>query len=50
MATITGLRGASIWREDVKKLLPFYRDVLGLKNPPIQGGVSTVRHGRSACS
>jgi len=31
MARITGLRGASIWRDDVKKLLPFYRDVLGLK-------------------
>ena len=28
---ITGLRGASIWSEDVKNLLPFYRDVLGLK-------------------
>jgi hypothetical protein len=27
---ITGLRGASIWSEDVKNLLPFYRDVLGL--------------------
>jgi predicted enzyme related to lactoylglutathione lyase len=31
MAMITGLRGASIWSEDVKNLLPFYRDVLGLK-------------------
>ena len=28
---ITGLRGASIWSEDVKNLLPFYRDVLRLK-------------------
>jgi hypothetical protein len=28
---ITGLRGASIWSEDVKNLLPFYRDVLGLQ-------------------
>ena len=27
---IKGLRGASIWSEDVKNLLPFYRDVLGL--------------------
>jgi hypothetical protein len=27
---ITGLRGASIWTEDVN-LLRFYRDVLGLK-------------------
>jgi len=31
MAMITGLRGASIWSEDVKNLLPFYRDVLGLQ-------------------
>jgi hypothetical protein len=31
MAMIQGLRGASIWSEDVKNLLPFYRDVLGLK-------------------
>jgi predicted enzyme related to lactoylglutathione lyase len=28
---IKGLRGASIWSEDVKNLLPFYRDILGLK-------------------
>ena len=28
---ITGFAGASIWSEDVSKLLPFYRDVLGLK-------------------
>ena len=28
---IKGLLGASIWSEDVKNLLPFYRDVLGLK-------------------
>ena len=28
---ITELRGASIWSEDLNKLLPFYRDVLGLK-------------------
>jgi predicted enzyme related to lactoylglutathione lyase len=27
---ITGLRGASIWSEDLNHLLPFYRDVLGL--------------------
>src|SRR2546428_12047102 len=26
-----GLRGASIWSEDLGNLLPFYRDVLGLK-------------------
>jgi glyoxylase I family protein len=31
MSMIKGLRGASIWSEDVKKLLPFYRDVLGLE-------------------
>ena len=28
---IKGLRGASIWSENVNNLLPFYRDVLGLK-------------------
>ena len=27
---ITGLRGATIWSEDLNRLLPFYRDVLGL--------------------
>src|SRR6059058_1803640 len=27
---ITGLRGATIWSEDLNNLLPFYRDVLGL--------------------
>jgi len=27
---ITGLGGATIWSEDLNKLLPFYRDVLGL--------------------
>ena len=27
---IKGLRGATIWSEDLTKLLPFYRDVLGL--------------------
>lgn len=27
---IKGLRGATIWSEDVGTLLPFYRDVLGL--------------------
>jgi len=27
---ITGLRGATIWSEDVNNLRPFYRDVLGL--------------------
>jgi predicted enzyme related to lactoylglutathione lyase len=28
---ITGLGGATIWSENHKNLLPFYRDVLGLK-------------------
>jgi predicted enzyme related to lactoylglutathione lyase len=28
---IKGLRGASIWSEDLNNLLPFYRDLLGLK-------------------
>lgn len=27
---ITGLRGATIWSDDLDRLLPFYRDVLGL--------------------
>jgi len=27
---ITGIRGATIWSEDLNNLLPFYRDVLGL--------------------
>ena len=27
---IQGLRGATIWSEDLDKLLPFYRDLLGL--------------------
>ena len=28
---ITGLAGASIWSNDLNNLLPFYRDLLGLK-------------------
>ena len=28
---LTGLSGASIWSEDINNLLPFYRDLLGLK-------------------
>ena len=28
---IKGLRGATIWSEDLANLLPFYRDVLGLR-------------------
>jgi catechol 2,3-dioxygenase-like lactoylglutathione lyase family enzyme len=27
---IKGLRGATIWSEDLNRLLPFYRDLLGL--------------------
>jgi Glyoxalase/Bleomycin resistance protein/Dioxygenase superfamily len=32
MTMIQGLRGASIWSQDVKNLLPLYRDALGLKS------------------
>ena len=28
---IKGLRGATIWSEDLNNLLPFYRDTLGLR-------------------
>ena len=28
---LTGLSGATIWSEDLNNLLPFYRDVLGLR-------------------
>ena len=28
---IRGLRGATIWSEDLNHLLPFYRDLLGFK-------------------
>jgi catechol 2,3-dioxygenase-like lactoylglutathione lyase family enzyme len=28
---LKGLSGASLWSEDLKNLLPFYRDVLGLE-------------------
>ena len=28
---ITGLRGATIWSENLNNLLPFYRDLLGFK-------------------
>ena len=30
---IKGLRGATIWSEDLNNRLPFYRDVLGLQTP-----------------
>jgi catechol 2,3-dioxygenase-like lactoylglutathione lyase family enzyme len=60
---ITGLRGASIWSEDVKNLLPFYRDVLGLEvgferpgfvvlgplgTPALALGTHSEVHGRNA--
>jgi predicted enzyme related to lactoylglutathione lyase len=60
---ITGLRGASIWSEDVKNLLPFYRDVLGLRvgfespgfvvlgelgTPALALGTHSEVHGRNA--
>jgi predicted enzyme related to lactoylglutathione lyase len=35
---ITGLGGVSIWSSDLNNLLPFYRDVVGLKV-----GISTER-------
>ena len=40
---IKGLRGASIWREDVNNLLLFYRDVLGLKGGLESPGVRRAR-------
>ncbi len=30
---IKGLRGATIWSEDLNNPLPFYRDVMGLQTP-----------------
>src|ERR1700704_5299989 len=63
MAMIKGLRGASIWSDDVKNLLPFYRDVLGLKvgfespgfvvlgelgTPALALGTHSEVHGRNA--
>lgn len=60
---IKGLRGASIWSEDLKNLLPFYRDVLGLKvgletpgfvvlgdpgGPALALGTHSQVHGRNA--
>ena len=60
---IKGLAGASIWSEDLKALLPFYRDVLGLTvrvetpgfvvfgapNTPALGlGTHSDVHGRNA--
>jgi hypothetical protein len=55
---ITGLRGASIWSEDLNNLLPFYRDVLGLEVTSKAPGFVVLRgvwlgthsevHGRNA--
>ena len=60
---ITGLRGASIWSEDLNNLLPFYRDVLGLtvrveapgfvvfgeaEKPALALGTHSEVHGRNA--
>ena len=60
---ITGLFGATIWSEDLNKLLPFYRDVLGLPlafqtpgfvvlgergKPALALGTHSEVHGRNA--
>jgi predicted enzyme related to lactoylglutathione lyase len=60
---IKGLAGATIWSEDLKKLLPFYRDVLGLPvgidtpafvllgksgTPALALGTHSEVHGRNA--
>src|SRR5207245_6975875 len=62
-AMITGLRGATIWSEDLNNLLPFYRDVLGLpvgvqtpgfvvlgtrEGPVLALGTHSQVHGRNA--
>src|SRR5438270_11632 len=62
-AMITGLRGATIWSEDLSNLLPFYRDVLGLpvavetpgfvvlgrrEGPSLALGTHSEVHGRNA--
>jgi hypothetical protein len=39
---ITGVRGTTIWSEDLNRLLPFYRDLLGLP-------LASTRRG-SSCS
>ena len=59
---IKGLAGATIWSEDLNKLLPFYRDVLGLavriqtpgfvvlgeaEKPGLALGTHTGVHGRN---
>lgn len=60
---IKGLAGATIWSEDLNKLLPFYRDVLGLTvrlqtpeflvfgeagTPALALGTHSEVHGRNA--
>src|SRR5438874_322079 len=60
---ITGLRGATIWSEDLGNLLPFSRDVLGLpvavetpgfvvlgrrEGPSLALGTHSEVHGRNA--
>jgi len=60
---ITGLRGATIWSEDLNRLLPFYRDALGLpvavetqgfvvlgrrEGPSLALGTHSEVHGRNA--
>ena len=43
---IRGLRGATIWSEDLNTLLPFYRDLLGFKvGQQIEGFVVLGDHG-----
>ncbi len=52
---IKGLRGATIWSEDLGNLLPFYRDVLGLGfvvlgepgAPALALGTHSEVHGRN---
>jgi predicted enzyme related to lactoylglutathione lyase len=60
---IKGLRGATIWSEDLNNLLPFYRDLLGFKvglqiegfvvlgelgTPTLALGTHSEVHGRNA--
>ncbi len=60
---ISGVRGISIWSEDLRNLLPFYRDVIGLPisietpgfvvlgdpgGPTLAIGTHSEVHGRTA--
>ena len=45
---IKGLSGATIWSEDLNRLLPFYRDVLGLPVTDRVAAIRGVRHRRGA--